>query len=554
MLSTKTTVAVVGLGSVGGALLAMLDAAGFATVGVDVNQDRLRRYRGPATVGSGLGLLRDADIVVECLPEDFATKAQTYPAIAATVYSNTPLISTAFRLSLPALATAAGRPDRLVGWRMLAPPSYERAVGVVPTTMTHGEVIKTAEDLLDALGVPRTVFTCHEAASDLVLSSLNRAVALADNGYAAAEDIDQAMRLGLGLPVGPFSLLEQMGLDTAHRRLTDLSVRTGLPTQPARGLSDLVGAGRHGLKSGGGFAPRHGSTRSADLRSPRRSEVTSVGVVGSGVMACGIGQVAAAAGVCTVLLARSPGKAAAAIDAIGSSLERAVRRGKISPDERRGTLARIHATDDWSALAGCEVVLEAVAEDSAIKQKVFAKIDEHASPGALLATTTSSLAVRSCAAATRRDGDVVGLHFFNPAPAMRLVEVVFTEASSDSAVAGAAAFARQLGKTPVVCGDETGFLVNYLLFSYLHDAVTLVERGAHGIDEIDHDITQGFGYPMGPFTLMDTIGLDISAAIQERMYDAGRGAAPRPSAMLTQLVRLGHLGKKNGTGFHQYSK
>ncbi|MFP4148485.1 MAG: 3-hydroxybutyryl-CoA dehydrogenase, partial [Nitriliruptoraceae bacterium] len=277
-----------------------------------------------------------------------------------------------------------------------------------------------------------------------------------------------------------------------------------------------------------------------------------VGVVGTGTMATGIAEVCARTGFEVVLRGRSDAKAATARDAVARSLARQVERGRLDEAERGAILARVHPVHDLADLAGCDLVIEAVAEDLAIKRALFAELDEVLAADAVLATTTSSLPVIACAMATRRPERVLGLHFFNPAQVMRLVEIVATVRTDATVVERSRAFVARIGRTEVRCGDRAGFIVNTLLFPYLNDAVRMLESHYATAEEIDTAMKLGCGYPMGPFELMDVVGLDVTLAILRRLHEEYRQPAMVPAPLLEHLVETGFLGRKAGRGFYVY--
>nr|WP_267283511.1 3-hydroxyacyl-CoA dehydrogenase NAD-binding domain-containing protein [Amycolatopsis methanolica] len=270
-------------------------------------------------------------------------------------------------------------------------------------------------------------------------------------------------------------------------------------------------------------------------------------------MATGIAEVFAKRGYDVVLRARTTEKAEAAVARIAKSVNRAVSKGKLSESDGAAALARTAPVAGFDALSGVDLVVEAVAEDLAVKQEVFAALDAVAKPGAILATTTSSLPVIECAAATERPGDVVGLHFFNPAPVMKLVEVVRTVATAPDVVATAHAVCAAIGKHPVHCGDRAGFIVNALLFPYLNDAVKMLEAHYAQAADIDIAMKVGCGLPMGPFELLDVVGLDVSLAIQRTLFNEFREEGFAPAPLLEHLVTAGRLGRKTGKGFADYT-
>ncbi|MFN2626406.1 MAG: 3-hydroxybutyryl-CoA dehydrogenase, partial [Mycobacteriales bacterium] len=331
---------------------------------------------------------------------------------------------------------------------------------------------------------------------------------------------------------------------------------------PAPILKQLVTAGFLGRKAGRGFyeyADRDSSQvvdSSDEVRMPdgaRPRDVSRIGVVGTGTMATGIIEVCAKSGYDVIFRARSEDKAARTRKAIEQSLDKAVQRGKLGEDERTAALARIRSTTALDDLAGCHLVIEAVVEDLKIKQALFAALDEVVKPGAVLATTTSSLPVIECAAATSRAGDVVGMHWFNPATVMKLVEVVPTVRTSPAVTATAMQVALSADKHPVVCGDRAGFIVNALLFPYLNDAVKMLQEHYATVDDVDAAMKVGCGHPMGPFELLDIVGLDVALAIQRTLYLEFREPGFAPAPLLEHLVTAGYLGRKTGRGFRDYS-
>jgi 3-hydroxybutyryl-CoA dehydrogenase len=335
---------------------------------------------------------------------------------------------------------------------------------------------------------------------------------------------------------------------------------------PAPILKQMATAGLLGRKAGRGFYTYEGSDSPVvvdDEQTPvagghgrhgaQVRPVSRIGVVGSGTMANGIAEVCVKAGYETVLVARAAAKVDAARAAITRSLDKAVSRGKLTEADRDAALARLHGTTELADLSDCDLVVEAVVEDLEVKRALFATFDELCKPGAVLATTTSSLPVIECAMATKRPADVVGVHFFNPAPVMKLVEVVRTVTTADDVVATAHEVCAKLGKVAVDCGDRAGFIVNALLFPYLNDAVKMLEAHYATADDIDTAMKRGCGYPMGPFELLDVVGLDVSLAIQRVLYQEFREPGFAPAPLLEHLVTAGYLGRKAGRGFRDYS-
>lgn len=284
------------------------------------------------------------------------------------------------------------------------------------------------------------------------------------------------------------------------------------------------------------------------------SEITTVGIVGSGIMGAGIAEVAAKSGHRVVLRSRTRATADATVTSLDKSLAKQVERGRLDATTKDEVLARITATDHLGDLAACDLVIESVVEDLAVKTDLFRELDDVVQTSAVLATNTSTLPVVEMAMATRRPEQVCGIHFFNPAPAMSLVEVVRPLTASDDTIAAAIAFASGCGKEPVEVADRAGFIVNALLFPYLNDAVRMLERGTASAEAIDAAMKGGCGFPMGPFALLDLVGLDTSVAILDALHAEFGDPGTVPEPQLRRMVAAGHLGRKTGKGFYDYKR
>jgi 3-hydroxybutyryl-CoA dehydrogenase len=282
--------------------------------------------------------------------------------------------------------------------------------------------------------------------------------------------------------------------------------------------------------------------------------VEKLGIVGSGIMGSGVAEVAARAGMTVVLRSRKQETADAMVDGLGRSLAKQVERGKLDEGEAEAVAGRVTATADLEALSDCDLVLESVVEDLETKKQLFGELDRLVKGGAILATNTSTLPVVELAIATNRPERVCGIHFFNPAPAMALVEVVRTLLSSDETIAEAKAFADACGKSPVVVEDRAGFIVNGLLFPYLNNAVRMLENRTASRDDIDAAMKGGCNFPMGPLALLDLVGLDTSLAILDALYTEFRDPNYAAVPLLRRMVAAGHLGRKSGRGFYDYAE
>jgi 3-hydroxybutyryl-CoA dehydrogenase len=283
-----------------------------------------------------------------------------------------------------------------------------------------------------------------------------------------------------------------------------------------------------------------------------QSTIQRVGIVGSGIMGAGLAEVAARAGLDVVVRSRKRDTAEAVITTIDKGLVKAIERGKATDDDRNSILGRIHATDHLGALADCDLVIESVVEDLATKRHLFAELEEIVKPEGILATNTSTLPVVELAMVTQRPEQVCGIHFFNPATMMSLVEVVRPITASDATIAAAMAFAAACGKDAVEVRDRAGFIVNALLFPYLNNAVRMWENGTASKESIDTAMKGGCNFPMGPFALLDLVGLDTSLAILDALYAEFRDPNYAAVPTLRRMVAAGQLGRKTKRGFYNY--
>ena len=280
--------------------------------------------------------------------------------------------------------------------------------------------------------------------------------------------------------------------------------------------------------------------------------IKNVGVIGCGLMGSGIVQVAAQSGFQVLFVEANDELVKRGLDRLRQTLEGLVAKGKLDAGAKDDSLGRIAGTTRLEDLKGSDLVVEAMTENQALKNETFAKLDRICAPHAVLATNTSSCNVTAMAAATRRPGKVVGLHFFNPVPLMKLVEVVRTLLSDDAAIKETTEWVRAVGKVPVQAKDATAFIVNRLLVPYLLDAIRVYEGGLASLEDIDQAMKLGCGYPMGPFTMLDLVGLDTTMYVAEVMFEEFREPRYAPPPLLKRMVIAGHLGRKTGKGFYAY--
>ena len=582
-------VGVIGLGTMGAGIAEVIARNGYQVVAIETTTAALEHGRsmidnstqravkrgklsdaeraaliGRITFTTDYPALGDADLVIEAVSESLELKKTIFAQVDAIAPPHAILASNTSSLSVTDIAVATRRPANVVGIHFFNPAPILSFVEIVRTVVTSQEVIDAAAAFAQSLGKEPVVIGDRAGfiANALLFGYLNHAVSMYESRYATREDIDDAMRLGCGLPMGPLMLLDLIGLDTAYEIL-DTMYKQGRDRlhAPSPILKQLVTAGLRGRKSGQGFyryeAPGSpvvvdGADSSESVAESTR-EVTSVGVVGSGTMASGIAEVFARAGIDVILVARSADKAALAMSRIEASLDRAVAKGRLTEEQGAEARSRLRASSSLRELSYVDLVVEAVVEDLEVKRALFVELDRTCKPGAILATTTSSLPVIDLAMATGRPADVVGLHFFNPAAVMQLVEVVRTVATSQEVADTAVAVCRTVGKHPVTCGDRAGFIVNALLFPYLNDAVRMLEANYANADDIDLAMKKGCGYPMGPFELLDAVGLDVSLAIQRTLYLEFREPGFAPTPRLEHLVTAGYLGRKTGRGFRDHS-
>ncbi|MEU3369161.1 3-hydroxyacyl-CoA dehydrogenase family protein [Streptomyces sp. NPDC006711] len=586
------TVAVVGLGTMGTGIAEVLARAGREVIGIDISEHAARQAVScleastaravsreritPQERGDILARFRtftdlqaaaEADLVIEVVPESYELKHQVFQALDSIVAPTTILATGTNALSVTRLAADSAHPERVLGLHFFNPAPAMKLVEIVSSVLTAPPAVDAVTALALDLGKEPVAVGDRPGfvADGLLFGYLNQAAAMYESKYASREDIDAAMKLGCGLPMGPLELLDLIGIDTARTVLEAMySASHDRLHAPAPILGQLAEAGLTGRKKGRGFYTYEGEGSSvvvADAQTPRAiagaggsREIRSVGVAGSGTMASGIAEVFAKAGYQVVLAARSLEKAEGAKSRIAKSLSRSVDKGRMSAGAREETLNRISAAGALESFADVDLAVEAVAEDLAVKQQLFATLDKICKPGAVLATTTSSLPVVACARATSRPQDVIGMHFFNPAPAMKLVEVVRTVLTSDEVHATVREVTAKIRKHPVDCGDRAGFIVNALLFPYLNNAVKMVQEHYATLDDIDAAMKLGGGYPMGPFELLDVVGLDVSLAIEKVLHAEFRDPGLAPAPLLEHLVAAGCLGRKTGRGFREYAR
>ena len=282
--------------------------------------------------------------------------------------------------------------------------------------------------------------------------------------------------------------------------------------------------------------------------------IKRVGILGSGIMGSGLAEVAAKAGCEVIVRSRTRASADGLLAGLARNLDRQVAEDKLTTDEQAEVQGRVSATDQLDGLVECDLVIESVVEDLTVKKALFAELDRVAQPEAIFASNTSTLPIVELAVQTQRPDRVCGLHFFNPAPLMRLVEIVRPITASDQTVESVRAFAIACQKEPVEVADRAGFVVNALLFPYLNNAVRMLENGTASMEDIDTAMQGGCNFPMGPFALLDLVGLDTSVSILDALYEEFRDPNYAAVPLLRRMVAAGRLGRKTGQGFYSYTR
>jgi len=585
------TVGVIGLGTMGAGIAEVFARNGFRVVGVERADEQLERGREhiqhstdravsrgkltedeqaaifcAITLTTTMSDVKVCDLVVEAVVEQVALKRAVFAELDGLVSPDTILATNTSSLSVTEISAGTSAPDRVIGMHFFNPAPIQEFVEVIRTVVTAPDVVEDTLAVVHRLGKNPVVAGDRAGfiANALLFGYLNHAASMYETRYASRGDLDAAMRLGCRYPMGPLALLDLIGLDTAYEILeTMYRQRRDRLHAPAPILKQMVTAGLLGRKTGRGFYTYEGpdshlvvddvETSGADDVPRLRRSVQTVGVVGSGTMAAGIVEVFATAGFDVLHVSRGDDRSAAVREAVTRSLDKAVQRGRLESNAKDDALARIRSSIRLDHLSTADIVVEAITEEISVKKALFENLDEICGEGTILATTTSSLPVIELAAVTSRPGDVVGMHFFNPAPVMQLVEVVSTVATAGEVAETVRALCHAIDKHPVSCGDRAGFIVNTLLFPYLNDAVKMLEAHYATADDIDMAMREGCRLPMGPFELLDVVGNDVALAIQRTLYAEFREPGFAPAPLLEHLVTAGYLGRKTGRGFRDYS-
>lgn len=583
-------IGVVGLGTMGSGIAEAIARSGYSVIGVDLGEKGIgyadSRIRGSIARGVSRSKITEADgveilsriqlttkledlascdLVIEAITEDLSAKSELFMTLDSILGPDAIMATNTSALSVTKISVVTGRPSRVIGMHFFNPATVQKFVEIVSTVTTDQEVIDASIKFTRDLQMEPVLVSDRAGfiANSLLFGYLNQAVTMYEQKYASREDIDSAMRFGCGLPMGPLALLDLIGLDTAIEILDTMyhESRDRLHA-PSALLKQLVAAGRLGRKSGQGFysyAELNVPLVVGDSLTPALTDsgpvsgISRAAVVGSGTMATGIVSVLAVGGLSVIALTRSETRSSQLRESLDASWSKLVAKGKITEEQKSEYLGRVKTSEDPGALVGqVDLVIEAIAEELQPKCEIFSQLDQILAGEVIFATTTSSLSVIEIASSTTRMDRFLGIHFFNPAPIMSLVEIVSTVATNPDVVVRCTNLMRELGKKPVQCSDRAGFIVNALLFPYLNNAIAMASSNYASIDDIDLAMKLGCGYPMGPFELLDVVGLDVTLAITNTLYREFREPGFAPEAQLEHLVTAGFVGRKVGRGFRKY--
>ncbi|MBI2177515.1 MAG: 3-hydroxyacyl-CoA dehydrogenase family protein [Candidatus Tectomicrobia bacterium] len=547
--------AVIGQGPAGSAIAAALARGGAQAV--------LAGASGPVPPGCAL--------VIEATPGGLEEKGARLRRLGGLTGEETVLAASAGTLSIAALGAASGCPERVLCLHFRHPAPCSQLVEVAAGPLTGEAAVQAAAAFLKEAGLtPVLVKDSPGLILDrLFVPFLNDCIRLVESGYAAPADLDAGVQLGLGHKTGPLRLLDIQGLDAHRAAALSLCAQLGDPRYaPPPLVERMIAAGRLGMKAGRGFyayqrpselgdaeaLPQAAGARDLSAGLALAEGVRKVGVVGLGTMGSGIAQVCAAAGLEVSAVEVSPAALEAGLGRVQRNLTGAVQRGKLSEGGKEAVLERLRGSTQLESLADCGLIIEAAVENLDLKLDLFKKLGSIAKEEAILATNTSCLPVTAMAAQTRHPGRVLGLHFFNPPFAMRLVEVIEAQQTDPGTAAFGLAFCQRLGKTPIPVRDRPGFLVNRLVVPFLNHAAQLYDEGLAPRETLDLAVSEGLGHPMGPLTLLDLIGVDVQTFVADAM--ARELYEPRfgPPPLLRRMTSAGWLGRKSGRGFYEYGE
>ena len=514
--------------------------------------------------------LEDCDLVIEAITEDREEKNKLLRSLNAVLGKRAIIASNTSTLSISHMGAASGRPSKTIGAHFCLPAALNKLVEVVPGLLTSDETTSATSAFLEEVG--QTPVTVKDAPGFVLnyflVAFQNDCIRLIESGYTNPADLDAGVRLGLGYRMGPMRLLDIEGLDI-HRTVS-LSMYEQLKDSryiPPPLVDRMIDAGHLGAKTGKGFytyksagvfgvaEPEEDAAHARDLSQgqPIADAVKKVGVVGLGAMGSGIAQVCVTAGLEVTGVEVNADALEAGLTRIRRNLGGAVKRGKMDEAQKEETLARLGGSTDLDALSDCDLIIEVIVENLDAKLVLFEKLGSIAKEGAIIASNTSCLSVTAMAAKTKTPERVLGLHFFNPPYAMRLVEVVEAIQTAPEITEFGIAFCHRIGKTPIPVKDRPGFLVNRLLVPYLNHAAHAFDEGLADRESMDKAISMGLGHPMGPLTLIDLVGVDVQTFVADSMAAELGEARFYAPPVLRRMTSAQWLGRKTGKGFYDYA-
>ncbi|MDA1000971.1 MAG: 3-hydroxyacyl-CoA dehydrogenase family protein [bacterium] len=588
-------IGVVGLGTMGSNIALVCARGGADTVACEMDapslEEGMNRVRSfldagvqkgksspgerDATLGrlKGTAQLTDlagCDLVIEAIHEDMPEKEELFRRLGDILSPAAILATNTSTLSVTELAAASGRPPNVIGTHFCLPAALNKMVEVAPGLLTSKDTTAATLAFLERVGQSPVEVKDSPGfiLNYFLIPFQNDCIRLIETGYSTPADIDAGIRLGLGYKMGPMRLLDIEGLDIHRTVALSLYEQFKDPRYMPPPLVDrMIAAGRLGTRTGRGFysykkpgiygvaEPDEAAAEQRDisLGKPICDAIRKVGVVGLGAMGSGIAQVCATAGLEVFSIEANEGALEAGMGRVKKNLEGAVARGKIEDFTRKEILGRFHGSTDLGTLADCDFIIEVVVENMAVKLEMFEKLEQVAKADAILASNTSCLSVTAMAAKTKRPDRVLGMHFFNPPYAMRLVEVIEAVQTAPEIAQFGIAFCQRIGKTPILVKDRPGFLVNLLLVPYLNQAAQAFDEGLATREAMDKAVHGGLGHPMGPLTLLDLVGIDVAEFVADAMAVEMGGSRYVAPPILRRMTSAGWLGRKSGKGFYDYT-
>mgnify|MGYP006106847229 CR=1 FL=1 len=512
--------------------------------------------------------LNDCDIIIEAIGEEQKNKNKLFKNLNSIVKEETIFASNTSTLSISNMGLYSGRPDRIIGTHFCLPAALNKTVEISPSMHTSEDTYKKTFKFLEKLGqIPTKTKDSPGFILNYFLSPfLNDCIHLIETGYTNPHDLDTAIKLGLGYKMGPMELLDIEGLDI-HRTVS-LSLYEQLKDTryvPPDLVNKMIDSGHLGTKTGKGFynykTPGFFGTAEREDESLQEKDhvnfppnIKKIGVVGLGTMGSGIAQVCLTSGFEVFGVEENKEVLSSGLGRIQGNLEIAVQRGKLDSSSKSEILTRLQGSTEIDSLAQCDLVIEVIIENLDAKIKIFKELDRIVKKDSFLATNTSCLSVTSIASSTNRPDKVLGLHFFNPPYAMKLVEVIQAIQTSEETFEFGKEFCKKIGKVPIPVQDRPGFLVNRLLIPYLNHAAQAFDNKLATREDMDRVISSGLGYPMGPLTLMDLVGIDVQTFVSDAMFEELGESRFMPPPILRRMTSAKWLGRKSGSGFYEYNK